>query len=186
MIGIEAVLKVIDALDDCGISYLLVGSFSSNAYGIPRLTQDADFVIELGEKSIGELARRIAPSIRIDPQMSFETVTMSRRYVADVVGTPFKIEFFLLNDNPHNQERFRRRQRVRALGREVWMPTAEDVIVTKLHWALLANRSKDRDDVHDVIAVQRDRIDWDYVHRWCDQHGTRALLDEIRRSIPPI
>jgi hypothetical protein len=186
MNGLEAVLEAISALEACGIPYILVGSFSTNAYGIPRSTQDADFVIELGETSIGDLARRLAPSIRIDPQMSFETVTMSRRYVAEVVGTAFKIEFFLLTDDPYSQERFRRRQLVSALDRPVWLPTPEDVIVTKLHWARLANRSKDRDDARDVIAVQRDGIDWAYVHRWCDEHGTRALLDEIRASIPPI
>jgi hypothetical protein len=182
----EATISVIEALESCEIPYMLVGSYFSNAYGVPRSTQDADFVIESGETSISELARRLAPSIRIDPQMSFETVTMTRRYVADVVGTPFKIEFFLLNDDPHNQERFRRRRQVTLLDRQVWMPTVEDVIVTKLHWALLGNRSKDREDIRDVIAVQGDRIDWDYVHRWCEQHGTRALLDEIRSSIPPI
>jgi hypothetical protein len=186
MTGNQAAIAVAEALEFCGIPYMLVGSYSSNFYGVDRSTRDADFVIELGEKSIGEVARRIAPSIRIDPQMSFETVTMTRRFVAEVVGTSFKIELFLLNDDPHNQERFGRRCRVTLLGRQVWIPTVEDVIVTKLHWALLANRSKDRDDVRDVIAVQRDRIDWDYVHRWCDQHGTRELLDEIRRSIPPI
>ncbi len=27
---------------------------------------------------------------------------------------------------------------------------------------------------------------WPYVYGWCDQHGTRALLDEIRSSIPPL
>jgi hypothetical protein len=186
MSGSEAVLKVITALESCEIPYILVGSYSTNAYGIPRSTQDADFVIELGETSIGELSRRLAPSIRIDPQMSFETVTMTRRYVAEVIGTAFKIEFFLLSDDPHSQERFRRRQLVNTLDRQVWLPTPEDVIVTKLHWAVLANRSKDRDDARDVIAVQRDKIDWNYVHRWCEQHGTRALLDEIRASIPPI
>jgi hypothetical protein len=186
MSGNEAVLQVIATLESCSIPYIVVGSYSTNAYGIPRLTQDADFVIELGETSISELGRRLAPSIRIDPQMSFETVTMSRRYVAGVVGTAFKIEFFLLKDDPYSQERFRRRQLVRILDRPVWLPTPEDVIVTKLHWALVANRSKDRDDSRDVIAVQRDRIDWDYVHRWCDEHGTRTLLDEIRASIPPI
>ena len=37
-----------------------------------------------------------------------------------------------------------------------------------------------------MIAIQRDRIDWDYVNSWCDRHGSRALLDEIRRSIPPM
>jgi hypothetical protein len=51
---------------------------------------------------------------------------------------------------------------------------------------LLGRRSKDRDDARDVIAVQGDRIDWEYVYSWCEQHGTRGLLDEIRQSIPPI
>jgi hypothetical protein len=182
----DSTLFVVEALEACGIPYMLVGSYSSNAYGIARATQDADFVIELGEASIGELAKRIAPSIRLDLQMSFETVTMTRRYVATVVGTPFKIEFFLLNSDPHNQERFRRRRQLTLLDRQVWLPTVEDVIVTKLHWALLGRRSKDRDDVRDVIAVQGDRIDWDYVHKWCEEHGTRALLDEIRQSVPLI
>ena len=55
MNGNEAVLRAIEALEDCGIPYMLVGSYSTNAYGIPRSTQDADFVIELGETSIGDL-----------------------------------------------------------------------------------------------------------------------------------
>ena len=100
--------------------------------------------------------------------------------------TSFKIELFQLSKDPHDQERFRRRVKSTMLGREVWFPTPEDVIITKLRWSLLANRSKDRDDARDVIAVQAERIDWDYVHPWCDRHGTRDLLDEVRRSIPPI
>lgn len=165
---------------------MLVGSYSSNVYGSDRSTKDADFVIELGDIPLGEVSRRLAPAIRIDPQMTFETVTMTRRFVADVVGTSFKVEFFLLSQDPHDLERFRRRRQVRLLDRSIWLPTVEDVIVTKLRWGILARRSKDRDDVRNVIAVQADRIDWDYVHRWCEQHGTRALLDEIRSSIPPI
>lgn len=109
MIGSEAVGVVIAALDGCGIPYILVGSYSTNVYGIPRSTQDADFVTQLGDASIITLGRLLEPSIRIDPQMSFETVTMTRRYVAEVVGTPFQIEFFLLGDDVYQRERFRRR-----------------------------------------------------------------------------
>jgi hypothetical protein len=72
------------------------------------------------------------------------------------------------------------------MGREVNMPTVEDVIITKLRWALMAQRSKDREDVRNIIAIQDQNIDWSYVHGWNDQHGTRALLDEIRLSIPPL
>lgn len=141
------VLAVIQALDACGIPYMLVGSYSTNMYGVDRSTQDADFVLELGERSILELGRKLPSEIRIDPQMSFETVTMSRRYEASVSGTEFRIVFFLLSDDPHNQERFRRRRTTVFLGHAVTMPSVENVIITKLRWAMLANRFKDRDDV---------------------------------------
>jgi hypothetical protein len=186
MTGNEATLAVIDALDACGIPYMLVGSYASNVYGIDRATQDADFVIEPGPASLADLARHLGPTIRIDRQMSFEEVTMTSRFVADVVGTPFRIEWFLLSNDPHDQERFRRRRQVGLLGRQVWLPTVEDVVITKLRWAFHGGRSKDRNDAREVIAVQAGRIDWDYAHSWCDRHGTRALLDEVRRSIPPL
>lgn len=186
MLGNDAVRSVIEALDACAIPYMLVDPYASNYYGVDRATNDADFVIELGDGSLHDVFRRLAPSIRFDPQMGFETVTMTRRFVAEVVGTPFKIELFLLGDDPHDRERFRRRRSLPTLGREAFIPTAEDVIITKLRWSLHAGRSKDRDDARDVIAVQGDRIDWDYVHSWCDRHGTRALLDEVRSSIPPL
>ena len=186
MTGNEATLAVIDVLEACSIPYMIDGSYSSNVYSVERSTQDADFVVVLAEGALGELSRRLPPSMRIDRQMSFETVTMTTRFVAKVQDSPFKIEFFLLSSDPHDRERFRRRRRVTAVNRQVWLPTAEDVIITKLRWSKLANRSKDRDDARDVIAVQGDRIDWEYVYSWCDQHGTRALLDEIRHSIPPI
>jgi hypothetical protein len=186
MSGDEATEAVIDALEALAAPYMLVGSFSSNLYGIPRSTEDADIVLQVSEGLWAALAARLGPELRIDPQPSFETVTMTMRNIVNVAGIPFKIELFHLSDDAYDQERFRRRIRMKAPGREVSVPTAEDVVVTKVRWAALAKRSKDIDDARNVIAVQGDRLDWDYIHSWCDRHGSRALLDEIRASIPPI
>ena len=68
--------------------------------------------------------------------------------------------------------------------RDVFVPTVEDVIITKLRWSHAGRRRKDLEDVENVIAVQGDRIDWDYVTSWCDRHGTRELLDSVRMSVP--
>jgi hypothetical protein len=181
----EAALAVIDALETLHIPYMLVGSFSSNYYGIPRSTKDADIVIELGDQSITRIADRLGPRFRLDPQMSFETVTGTLRNIIQVIDVAFTIELFRLSDDPHDQERFRRRRRIKLFNRETVLPTAEDVIITKLRWSVQGQRNKDWDDVRDVISVQGDRLDWDYVYSWCDRHGTRATLDEIRRSISP-
>lgn len=182
----EAVLAVIDALESTGVPYMLVGSFSSNYYGVARSTQDADFVIQLGSESILSIGARLEAEFRLDPQMEFETVTGTTRHTLEARKGAFKVELFHLAGDSHDQERFRRRRRVTILGREVSLPTPEDVIVTKLRWSRHGQRPKDIDDVRNVIAVQGDRIDWDDVHSWCEQHGTRELLDEIRQSIPPV
>lgn len=187
MTGEEATLAVIDALEALAIPYMVVGSLSSNLYGIPRSTHDADFLLQFGsEPLLPQLMDGLGSAFRLDPQMKFETVTKTSRLDLEVLGVPFKIELFRLSDDPHDQERFRRRRRMKAFSRDVSMPTAEDVIITKLRWLHAARRSKDREDARDVIAVQGQNLDWPYIYSWCDRHGTRALLDEIRQSIPPL
>jgi hypothetical protein len=179
----EAVLSTIDVLDAAAVPYMLVGSFSSNAYGVARSTQGADFVIQLGSTPISAIVSQLGKDFLLNPQMSFETITATTRLELRHVRSGFKIELFLLSEDPHDQERFCRRRKATALGRTIWLPTPEDVIVTKLRWSLAGKRAKDVDDVRNVIAVQAERIDWDYVHRWCDVHGTRELLEQIRRSL---
>jgi len=71
---------------------------------------------------------------------------------------------------------------VELLGRKFWFPSAEDVIVTKLRWA----RSRDKDDVRSVMTVQRGKLDWAYIEKWSAEHGTLALMADIRRSVPDI
>jgi hypothetical protein len=183
--GEEATALVIDVLNAAGVPHMLVGSLATNLYGIPRSTQDADLVLELRSIPIAALVNRLPPDFRLDPQMSFETVTGTTRYLLELPRIRFKVELFLLSDDPHDQERFNRRVRARFHERDTFVLTAEDVIISKLRWALHARRAKDEDDVRNVIAVQGPRLDWEYIHRWCERHGTRALLDRIRASLPP-
>ncbi len=132
----EATLAVLDALESIGIPYMVVGSLSTNCMecrGLPRTPISS---LEAGSSSILQLGNRLGPQFRLDPQPSFEMVTMTIRYILEVVGISFKIELFRLSDDAHDQERFRRRRRVRLLGREVSMLTVEDVVVTKVRWAV--------------------------------------------------
>jgi hypothetical protein len=48
----ELLLPVSDGLLKEEIPFMLVGSYSSSFYGIPRSTKDADIVVELGSKSL--------------------------------------------------------------------------------------------------------------------------------------
>jgi len=176
--GESITLRVVEALEACGIPFLLSGSFASNYYGIPRSTRDADFVLQ-SERAVGpDFAEQLGEDFLLEPQLSFETNTGTFRQVLRHKKKTFKVELFLLSQDAHDQARFSRRRAVRLLGHQVWLPSPEDVIVTKLRWA----RGKDKDDARDVMVVQQDKLDWAYVEEWCRRHGTLPLLQEIRRS----
>jgi hypothetical protein len=179
-------MAVIDVLERLGIPYMVVGSLSCNVYAVPRATKDADLVLQLDAAKAAALLVELRSLFRVEPQMSFETVTATQRFEIEWGVTGFKIELFRLSDDFHDQERFARRRQIEVNGRTVWVPAAEDVIVTKLRWSRSGRRAKDVDDVRNVIAAQQGALDWPYIHRWCDQHGTRALLEQIRQSIPPL
>jgi hypothetical protein len=91
------------------------------------------------------------------------------------------IEIFQLSDNPFDQSRFERRVEVQSsvLGGSIWLPTPEDVIVQKLRW----NRPQDRVDAENVMIVQMENLDWDYIYRWTDLHGTTKTLTAIREDL---
>lgn len=55
----EATARVIQTLEDMSINYMLVGAISSNVYGIPRSTKDADVVVAFDSVGVVEFARRL-------------------------------------------------------------------------------------------------------------------------------
>ncbi len=77
--GYEATKVVIEALRKLGVPHMVVGGLSSNAYGIPRSTKDADIVLA------------------VDP-----------RFLLRVPSIAFGVELFMLSFDPHDQARFKR------------------------------------------------------------------------------
>lgn len=179
----DAVAAVFEALAGAGIPYMLVGSLASNFHGIPRSTRDADFVVELAAGRLARLASLLPPGLRLEPQPAFESVTGTTRFLITLTGSSFVCELFVLSDDDHDQARFRRRQIVQVLDQQAQVASVEDMIVTKLRWAIAGGRGKDSDDVRNMIAVQDTALDWAYIHHWVERHGTAALLADIRASL---
>ena len=182
----QATTSLILALESSKTPYMLVGAVAAGRYGIVRSTKDADFLVELGGGSIDDILRKLPPEIRRDPQVNFETVTGKLRHILKIDGTVFLLEIFEMTDDPHDRSRMSRRVRGRINNVETWVPTVEDMLVTKLRWFKQIRRTKDGDDAQNIIAVNQSSLDWNYIHHWCDVHGTRKLLDDIRRSLPPL
>ncbi len=183
MKGMQAAARLVEAFEDANIPYMIVGALSSSFYGIARSTYDADIVVAAPIPDVQRVVTSLGDDFRIEAQLSFESLTGTTRRLIRIRETSFVIELFQLSQDRFDLQRFKRRTQILlpALGRPVFVPTAEDVIIMKLQWG----RSKDIEDVRGVIAVQSDSLDWDYIHEWVTQHGTLTLMNEVRHSLPP-
>lgn len=180
MLGDWPTTHVLEKLEEFQIDYLLVGAFSSNAYGVVRSTNDADIVVSFEHMDVVAFSNSLGSEFQLDRQMLLETFTGTVRNVIRHLPTGFDIELFRLSDDAHQQMRFARRCRtmIDQLGREAWIPTAEDVVIQKLRWG----RRKDLDDIVNVLIVSGHSLDWEYIGRWADEHETTALLEQLRQE----
>ena len=49
----------------------------------------------------------------------------------------------------------------------------------KLRW----RREKDIEDVRNILDVQGSlKLDWAYMRRWCELHGSDGLLEQLRNE----
>jgi len=182
MSGNEALLALVGLLNEMETPYMLVGSYSSNFYGIPRSTKDADLVFQFDPKSLAEIQKRLPKGLRFDQQSTFEMVTATRKELIVIDDSDFEIELFHLSSDEFDQIRFQHREKVSfGEGLSTWMPRMEDVIVQKLRWAKGGARSKDFDDVVAILSVQ-EKVDFTYISEWCAKHGTLEILAKVREE----
>ena len=183
--GEEAVYLVLDLLNEANVPYMLVGSFSSNAYGEARATKDADFVVDLDSTTRQQILSQLPDVFEVDWQVSFETITGHTRQILKIPSIPFEIELFDISKEPFDQSRFSRRQQTSMEGHTVWLPTAEDVVVQKLRWACLGKRDKDMLDAVNVLKVRAEKLDLKYIRKWCNQLNILHTLTEAESKAKP-
>lgn len=178
---------VLDACDTEGVDHLITGAFAISVYGIPRSTKDVDVLVNVtAGDPVRRCVLRLESMIEFDPQVQFDTLTWGKRVVGVTrESPPLKVELFELFNDPFVLSQFaRKRQRFsEQIGRTIWLPTPEDVVVQKLRWG----RNKDLDDARDVLAVQgSETLDMAYIVQWCALHRTTERLRAALASIPPL
>lgn len=180
-------LEVADIFERLGVEYLIGGSLASSFHGLPRSTYDADLVANLKRAHVPLLVAALEGSFYIDAERARQAVAQRSSFNVIHNPTAFKIDIFVLKDEPFAREEMRRRQRVvldEDSGRTVDLASAEDTVLQKLAWYQLGGRVSERQwtDILNVLKVQRGRLDHGYLQRWAERLEVEDLLDEALRK----
>jgi acetolactate synthase regulatory subunit len=180
----ESLARIVGILESAGIAYMVAGSFASSHHGRPRITHDADVVIDPSPATLERLVGALtAAGFYVDATRAQDALRARRQFNAIDNASAFKIDLIIRKNRAFSEEEFRRRTDVELLpGVSAAIATAEDTVVSKLEWARKAGESeKQLADAAGIVEVSKS-LDRDYIQRWSKELGVLDLWERIARG----
>ena len=184
---VDVALLVAGALDRTGLRYVVGGSLASSVSGEPRSTLDVDVMVEMTEEDVPALLANLGEDFHTEPE-GFARAIRNRSSVQIFhLSTATKVDLFVMGATPIEPEQMDRRVRVEIpdrRGAQLYVYTAEDILLQKLRWYRLGQEASDRQwrDVLAIIAVQTDALDLAYLRGAASQLGLSDLLERALRE----
>ncbi len=169
---LEVFKEVIEILQDQNIEYMVVGSIASMIYGEPRLTRDMDIVVELQPSTVLSLSTFFPGNFYYLPPheiLSQEVVNRGQFNILHL-ETMLKVDVMIRKESKHAKEEFSRKVKKAFLPDfEVFVATAEDIIIKKLHYFREGQSQKHIEDIRGILA--NTEIDQKYLDKWVHDLG---------------
>lgn len=178
---IAVTLLVIDALVYLQVPYFIAGSLASALHGVARATMDVDLVADMQLEHVEPFIQHLGDAFYTDAEMILSAVQHHTSFNLIHQETIFKVDIFLPKKRPYNQMQFERRILITLVDdpqRSAYFASPEDNILAKLEWYRMGGEVSDRQwgDVINVIKIQGDRLDVNYLHRWSIELEVNDLM----------
>ncbi|MBZ5656951.1 MAG: hypothetical protein LAO56_16930 [Acidobacteriia bacterium] len=156
---------------------------ASAYYGAPRSTQDIDVVIAATPVQLRRLVQ-LLPSDEYYVDLDAALEAHKRQTMFNVVDlvTGWKIDFIICKSRAFSEEEFRRRARFVFQGIPLFVASAEDVIISKLEWAKLAQSVRQVEDVAAILRMRWDSLDHNYLVKWILELGLATEWNDARSA----
>jgi hypothetical protein len=161
---------------------MLTGGLAVVYYGAPRTTHDIDVVILISPADIARIKDMLEPDFLVDEESIKAALREGSMFNAVHDETGFKVDFWMLKPDEYDRARFSRRVQVSVLGVAMSLPTAEDVIITKLDWFKQSEVDKHFSDARGIVAIQKGSLDTAYIARWCEAKSVLDLWHRLQRE----
>lgn len=89
-----------------------------------------------------------------------------------------KVDCVVRKETDYRREEFARRRAVSIAGRQVFIVSPEDLILSKLDWAKESRSQMQLDDVRNLLGSVQG-LDTAYLTRWADRLGLSSLYREV-------
>lgn len=163
----EVFRRIVLHLERRGIPYMLVGSFAGTYFGLSRSTYDLDIVVEaVPDQLEGLIADLQADNYYAELDDGLKALRQESLFNIIDNTTGWKIDLIFRKARSFEIEEFRRRVPAKLFDIQLYVASAEDVVISKLEWAKLGGSQRQIEDVGKVLAAQWKTLDHSYLSKW--------------------
>ncbi len=174
-----ALKKIVNYLESKAIPYMIFGGLANSIYGYSRQTYDIDvkIIFDLNKEwpnfyselnQIGKILPDSPKEFLIDNKVLPVEIDKVR---IDIVLAELPYETNAVNNSVQST----------LLGVGCQVCTAEDLIIQKS----ISERDKDWIDISELIKIQKDILDWDYIFSNCKQISEflsdLTIIDKLKK-----
>lgn len=178
-----ALQRVVNALENAGAKYMIVGSTAAAAWGVIRSTRDIDLVAVIPTDTSELLIKELSDEDLYFPiEDARKAASLGGSFNVLHPASGGKVDVFICKpDDPFENMRLERRVQLDVLGITTWVATPEDVILSKLEWRLVSRSDTQWRDCIEIAATQP--LDTQHMRFWAGRLGVSEDLEELLAGI---
>jgi hypothetical protein len=178
---IELLRFVFNALESLKISYAVVGSFASSAWGEPRMTRDIDIVVALSTDQVEPLCAAFPEDeFCVSRAATLDAVRRGGQFNVIHPQSGNKIVFMIAGNSPWAVAQLSRCKWLQfEPGTEGYVATPEDVILGKLVYYHEGSSEKHLRDITGILDTSRDFVDRSYIAKQAAEFGVADIWREV-------
>jgi hypothetical protein len=184
----NALLPALSLFDELGILYYIGGSVASSAFGISRLTIDADVVAVIHDRHIPVMVDRLRSQYYIDENMIITALRQRASFNIIHLHSMIKLDIFAPKEREYDRMAFQRRSKKKMGEKDeqaFYLASPEDVVLSKLEWYKLGAEQSERQwgDILGIMKIQKEKLDIAYITEWAQELGLTALWIRAQQEL---
>jgi hypothetical protein len=172
------VLRIVtERLERASIPYMVTGAIALAYYLDPRQTRDID-IVELQLDDSDRVVDLFSPDFYCDSEAVRRAISQRRLFNIIHLERIVKVDLIVRKADPYSKAAMERRHRGPRGAGDIWIATAEDLLLAKLQWVKIGDSHRQLVDLKELI--EKVSLDWDYVERWAEELNVSRLLGRLR------
>jgi hypothetical protein len=174
--------RIIKALDDSNIPYMLSGSVTSSLHGQPRATNDTDIIIDPKQEQLLSFVDSLGSDCYVSKQTVLEAFKNNSMFNIIDVQSAWKADFIIRKNRPYSKQEFEKRQIANVMGMDLFVVSPEDSVLSKLEWSKGRESPTQYNDALGVLIVQADTLDYAYLRKWAAELNVQDALEQLLKE----